>query len=80
MGKYQKAYTAPKGRATAARETDPTTSRLSATMEWILWAVAVLLVLGAVMWLGRNVSTDHPGGHNGEQPVPASQTVDAARA
>ena len=71
MATSGKSYTAPKGKATGA----PATGRsgLSPTLEWVLWAVVAVVVLVAVLWLGRGLNDDTP--HTGSGPPAAAAVV-----
>lgn len=73
-GSTSQARTAPKGKATRSRsEARRGGSLLTPTMQWILAAIAVLLVLGAVFYLGRDVRSTNQGG-----TAPADVLIDVA--
>ncbi len=73
--------TAPKGQPTAARGSGGgRTSRISPVMEWIIAVLVITIVLGAIIYFGRDIRSS-TGGHSGA-PVdaPAEVVVDLAPA
>ena len=60
------AHTAPKGRATPARNADDRgRTFLTPTVQWILAAIAALAIFGAIIYFGSDMS----GGDSGLAPV-----------
>lgn len=53
------AVTEPKGRATRARNEDARRrSLIGPTLQWVLIVLALLAVVGAVLWFSRDVRSD----------------------
>lgn len=63
------ARTAPKGRATPARNADDRgRTFLTPTIQWILAAIAGLAILGAIIYFGSDIG-DGGGAHSGLAPM-----------
>ena len=75
--KRGKGYTAPKGRPTVHPTPGGSGRRLSPTVQWLLALVVFLVVLGALLYLGRGFRTAG-GGAQGGPPVaaPISMAID----
>lgn len=55
------AVTPPKGRATRARNDDVGRTTISPKVQWALAIIAALAVLGAILYIGRDVRSDFSG-------------------
>jgi hypothetical protein len=65
------AVTAPKGRATKARnDEDGGRSFMGPTMQWVLVVVAALAIMGGIFYFGRGARSDLGGG-GGRSGAPA---------
>lgn len=76
-----KAVTAPKGRATRARnEAVGGRSFFGPTLQWVLVIVATLAVLGAIYYFAGDVRSDlgGGGGHSGAPADVPAVVLDAA--
>lgn len=75
-----KAVTAPKGRATRARNQDlDGSSFFGPTMQWILVIVAALAIMAGIFYFGRDVRSDlgGGGGHSGAPADVPAVVLDA---
>ena len=68
------AQTAPKGRATRARNAPARRSLFGPPTQWVVVTVVALVIIGGIFYFGRNVSSTF-GGHSG---APAPAVLDAA--
>ena len=68
--------TAPKGRATRARNDDASgRSFIGPTMQWVLVIVAGLAIMGGLFYFGRDVRSDLGGGGHSGAPADAPAVV-----
>jgi hypothetical protein len=72
----ESAFTAPKGRATKARnDDDGRRPFLGPTMQWVLVVVAALAIMVGVFYLGRDVRSNTGGGGHSGAPADAPAVV-----
>ena len=66
------ATTAPKGRPTPSQHDSPR-QRDTVTLQWVGVGVAIVAIVGVMVWFGRDVGGQpiHGGGHGAPADVPA---------